>query len=92
MVIGYLTRPSQDLINVAKILESVFDEGFGTQTGIVKKLFNTVNNKIPKDCIPPEVIECLIRTRLYIRLRELNKKEQKKTVFYNNKKIKKFTE
>ena len=47
MVIGYLTRPSKDLINVAKILESVFDEGFGTQTGIVKKLFNTVNNKIP---------------------------------------------
>jgi len=88
MVIGYLTRPSQDLINVAKILESVFDEGFGTQTGIVKKLFNTVNNKIPKDCIPPEVIECLIRTRLYIRLRELNKKEQKKQYFTITKKLK----
>jgi len=78
MVIGYVTRPSHDLINVAKILESVFDEGFSRQTGLVKKLFAMVNNKIPKDCIPPEVIECLIRTCLYIRLRELNKKEQKK--------------
>lgn len=78
MVIGYLTRPSQDLINVAKILESVFDEGFSRRTGIVKKLFAMVNNKIPRNCIAPEVIECLIRTRLYIRLRELNKKKQKK--------------
>jgi hypothetical protein len=32
-----VTRPSHDLINVAKILESVFDEGFSRQTGLVIK-------------------------------------------------------
>jgi len=34
MIIGYLTRPSQDLIKVAKILESVFDECYDKHTGI----------------------------------------------------------
>lgn len=51
-----------------------------------------VQNEIPDNSIPDEVLACMIRSRTYIRIRELNRGNQQKTVKqnYKNSKIKKF--
>ncbi|KAF0703709.1 Uncharacterized protein FWK35_00029770, partial [Aphis craccivora] len=50
-----------------------------------------VQNEIPDNSVPDEVLACMIRTRTYIRIRELNRAKQQKTVKpnYKNSKIKK---
>ncbi|KAE9521672.1 hypothetical protein AGLY_017968, partial [Aphis glycines] len=69
---GYLTCPSKDLWNVSKVLETIFMQEFDNERGIVKKLTTIVNQHVNEKCImiSNEVIECLVRTRMYIRIRE----------------------
>jgi len=77
LFLGYLTRPSKDLQNVSKVLESIFIQEFDYEKGIVKKLTTLVNQQVKEKCIPNEVVECLVRTRMYIRIREINRRKTK---------------
>jgi len=62
------------------------------EPGVIKKLKIMVQNEIPENCIQDEVLACMIRTRTYIRIRELSRANQQKTVKqnYTNSKIKIF--
>lgn len=62
LILGYLTWPSPDIINVSKIFEGVFLKGFSKEKRIIKKLFTLVNNTIPKNYIFNEVIECQLNS------------------------------
>lgn len=79
LFLGFLTCPSKDLLNVSKVLETIFMQEFDNERGIVKKLTTIVNQHVNEKCIPNEVIECLVRTRMYIRIREMNKVEKQKS-------------
>ncbi|KAF0748071.1 Uncharacterized protein FWK35_00019023, partial [Aphis craccivora] len=76
---GYLTRPSNDFANVMKILESIFIQFHGSESlskeqSIIKSLMILVKSQIPQNSIPDEVLSCAIRTRTYIRIREMNRR------------------
>lgn len=66
---------------MSKVLETIFMREFDNERGIVKKLTTIVNQHVNEKCImiPNEVIECLVRTRMYIRIREMNRAEKQKS-------------
>jgi len=93
MFVRYLVRPSKSLLSVTKILKSIFHVNFDKEKCIVQRLANKMLTIIPKYCIPLEVLLCIVRTRLYIHLRELNRTEQEKSFskcLLNKNKLKKF--
>lgn len=90
MFLGYLVRPSKTLLSVSQILESIFHENFDKEKCIVQRLADKMLTIIPKSCIPMEVLLCLVRTRLYIHLRELNSSERKKNIIKYTQNLKKF--
>ena len=81
LFLGYLTCPLKDLWNVSKVLETIFMQEFDNERFIVKKLTTIVNQHVNEKCImiPNEVIECLVRTRMYIRIQEMNRAEKQKS-------------
>ncbi|KAF0728774.1 Uncharacterized protein FWK35_00031260, partial [Aphis craccivora] len=72
---GNLKIPSDDLLRAMKIVEIDFKELHGNylnkEPNIIKQLSNNIMRKINN--IPEEVIRCIIRTRTYIRINNLNK-------------------
>ena len=80
---GHLIYPKDPLLNVARIIDSKFIEFHGQtnlskESYIFEKVFEKVKREARQHGIPVEVIKCLIRTRTYIRLREMNKKKEDK--------------
>ncbi|XP_011881585.1 PREDICTED: uncharacterized protein LOC105569599 [Vollenhovia emeryi] len=92
---GKLINPCTELFETAKIMEKLFQDYHGSSICKEPWIFNTLASKIielqDKNClvIPKKVLLCLIRTRTYIRVRELNKKL--KSDAYKRKKIKKIS-
>lgn len=72
---GNLKMPSDDLLRAMKIIETDFKLLHGrylnNEPNIIKKLSNIVKHKINN--IPDDVIKCIVRTRTYIRINNLNK-------------------
>ncbi|KAF0746291.1 THAP-type domain-containing protein, partial [Aphis craccivora] len=88
-----LIRPSSDVIYVANVIEIIFNlyhgnNGLNKSPGIIKKVTNLVINEI-KSQIPVEVINCLVQTRTFIRLNNLNKSIANKIFDVKRKKVKK---
>lgn len=85
---GGLLYPSDQLLEVAYVMESEFNAFHGdslkTETFIFKTVAKNVQKKIDK--IPFEVLLCLVRTRTYIRLRNLNRAIFQKSLERNKKK------
>jgi len=75
---GSLKIPSDDLFKAVKMFEKYFKQihqgNLSNEPNIFKKLMNTVKPHIEHLGIPEEVIQCIIRTRTYIRLNNLNRK------------------
>lgn len=74
---GSLKMPSHSLERAIEQLEKYFIELHGNSLSkapnIIKILSNTLSTKIKNLDLPDEVIQCLVRTRTYIRLNNLNK-------------------
>lgn len=66
------------MLSIRKILESIFNAN--KEKCIVQRLADKLQVMIPKSPIPLEVLLCLVRTRLYIHLRELNRNEREKSL------------
>ena len=78
---GYLIYPSNSLLEVARIVNSEFDlfhqgPGLSRQPFIIKNLTEIVKKKVLEKNIdmPDEIIKCLVSTRTYIRLRNIQNK------------------
>lgn len=73
-----LMYPSDVVIYATNKMNKIFQEFHGSFLSKEKWIFRSVTKlvqeKIKKFDVPKEVIECLVRTRTYIRLREINKK------------------
>ena len=94
---GKCIYPSEQLLQCAKIVNMEFEKFHGASLRKDKFIFQILerltSSKLNVD-IPKEVILCLIRTRTYIRLNELNKalvsesrKRKKKMMKFTNKKL-----
>lgn len=92
---GNLTIPTAQLMECVKIIEIDFFKlhanHISNEQRIMKQLLDIVLPKVSFLNIPLEVIQCLIRTRSFIRLNNLNSTLlfSKKPV--KNKKLQKFT-
>ena len=79
---GHLLYPSESLIKTANIINKEFinfhgSESLRNNTFIFQRLPKLVKPKISKAYnISDDVIKCLIRTRSYIRLRQMQKKKK----------------
>lgn len=96
---GGLTYPSSQLIKVANIMEKLFIDLHGNhlskEEGIMKKLTHCLMEKIKLSTldIPVEVVQCLVQTRTFIRLNNLNQiLLNTKNIKKNKIQLKKFTE
>lgn len=82
-----MTIPSENLFKVVLQIEHKFKilrgENLSKSPYVFKTLYETTKQKIEKLIVPDEVLHCLIRTRTYIRLNNLNKqlitKQQKQS-------------
>jgi UDP-2,3-diacylglucosamine pyrophosphatase LpxH len=85
---GGLLYPSDQLLEVAYVMESEFNAFHGDSLRKEKFIFKTLAENVKKkfDKIPFEVLLCLARTRTYIRLRNLNKAIFQKSLERNKKK------
>lgn len=95
---GGLLYPSDQMLKVAYVMESEFNAFHGDSLKKEKLIFKTVAENVKKtiDIIPFEVLLCLVRTRTYIRLRNLNRvifqkslqqKKKKKMYKMSNKRL-----
>lgn len=75
---GSLLNPTQELWEVAKKMETEFYQMNGSSLSKEKKNFHHLAEKtlasLPNTSVPFEVILCMSRTRIYIRLRDINRK------------------
>jgi len=92
---GGLKIPSDNLVDAVCVMETHFKnlhgDGLSKISGVMSYLTNVLKPKIGYLNIPDEVLECLVRTRTFIRLNNLNA-----TILYGkkpckNNKLKKFT-
>ncbi|XP_071637320.1 uncharacterized protein [Temnothorax longispinosus] len=77
---GYLIHPSEELMNLSKVVDECFvafhGEGFSTEDYVIRKVVSLVKNSgYDSNWVPEEVLQCLVRTRTYIRVNEINKRE-----------------
>ena len=74
---GNLLHPTKEFLQVAEVMEATFVNFHGADIQKVPKIITTVVNEVKNNIntskFPDEVIRCLVRTRTYIRIRELNK-------------------
>jgi len=74
---GNLKTPSDNLFHAVQIMEKYFKnlhgDGLSNEKQIFKNLTNTLTPHIEHLNIPTEVVQCLVRTRTYIRLNNLNR-------------------
>jgi len=87
---GKLTIPSPLLLEVTKAMNTIFEKYHGSfisrEPWIFKNIAKlTVQNDKFAD-IPEEVLLCLVRTRTYIRIREINKRLAQKAYCKKQKK------
>jgi len=97
---GNCIYPSKELLETARVMNTEFVKFHGSSLCKDKFIFNTLATKIKNIIhpieIPKEVILCLVRTRTYIRVREINRtismqnrnnsnKKKKLSKFINNK-------
>ena len=77
---GYLMYPCDDLLEAAFMMNNNFNDFHGPvylseSKFIFRTLTKLVMRNLPKDsCVTEDVMLCLVRTRSYIRVREINKK------------------
>nr|CAH7744568.1 unnamed protein product [Callosobruchus chinensis] len=75
---GALLSPTEELWEVAKMMETIFYQMNGSSLCKEKKIFHNLAQKtlasLPDTSVPFEVILCMCRTRVYIRLRDINRK------------------
>ncbi|KYN06567.1 hypothetical protein ALC62_02484, partial [Cyphomyrmex costatus] len=72
---GNCILPSNDFMEAAKIMEAEFQLFHGNFFCMKDKIFDKLTAKVClkiKYKFPTEVIACLVRTRLYIKLRNIN--------------------
>lgn len=73
---GGLKIPSKQLMETVKILEIEFKklhkDSISKITNVMKYLTDILWSKVSSQNIPKEVIQCLVRTRTFIRLNNLN--------------------
>lgn len=72
---GQLKMPSQNLMRAMKQLEIYFTSLHGDNLSKAPTIFTSLTNKLLSHenyNIPKEVVECLVRTRTYIRQNNLN--------------------
>jgi hypothetical protein len=79
---GHLLQPSNELLQAAHVMETLFLAFHGPEirktSNIVQTLVAMIHDKIKNNFhVPQEVLTCLVRTRTYIRIRELNKSVMK---------------
>lgn len=91
--------PSDHFLEAAFLMNKIFEQFHGTSTlstsmWIFKTFTKLTMKEMPEECnIPEEVMPCLVRTRTYIRLREMNKKfvsDVKKQTFIQKSCVSKF--
>ena len=76
---GNLIIPSDDLMVTAKVVEFVFNEyhtnnGLSKEPHVMKNVTDNVLKKMKNNVrVPVEVVKCLVRTRTFIRLNNMNK-------------------
>lgn len=73
---GKLISPSNTLFELAKTMNYIFEKYHGSFIHKGSWIFTNVANQIIAQHnleVPKEVLLCLIRTRTYIRIREINK-------------------
>lgn len=76
---GNLTTPSTILLKCAMLLEKLFNDFHGKNINkepkVMTRVSNYLLNEIKKENlnIPLKVVQCLVRTRTFIRLNYLNK-------------------
>jgi hypothetical protein len=75
---GRLMQPSSDLLYATQVMETLFHSFHGSEIkkvpNVIKILVGMIEEQIKDSaCVPHEVLSCLVRTRKYIRIRELNK-------------------
>lgn len=93
---GHLISPSKELLSCAEIFEKIFRDFHGLNIRKEPQIFKSLheillcNDDIKKLGIPNEVLECMIRTRTYIRINYLNKVLLEKALNDKTKKLKKF--
>ena len=70
-------QPSVEFLDVAKIMETLslvyHAAEIQKDPGIIKHLVNMIKSNADCTGFEDEVLTCLVRTRTYIRVRELNK-------------------
>lgn len=90
---GNCIYPSESFLSVAKIMEEEFlkfhGSTFSTESGIFDKLTNCVMARVDCNVFPQKIIHCLVRTRTYIRLRNINLKIKEKNTLRRGKQVKK---
>lgn len=97
---GNLTTPSPILLKCSIILEHIFNNFHGKgcikkEPKVMTKVNNLLMNELKKENLnlPVKVVECLVRTRTFIRLNYLNKIILSATATQkneNSRKVKKF--
>lgn len=74
---GNLKTPSDNLFQAIQIMETHFKNLHGDRLSNEKQIFKTLTNALTPHIehlnIPTEVVQCLVRTRTYIRLNNLNR-------------------
>ncbi|KYQ50742.1 hypothetical protein ALC60_10167, partial [Trachymyrmex zeteki] len=93
---GKCMYPSENMLAVARAMNKQFEKYHGSNLRktpfIFNELVDIVCNEIRSIELPREVILCLVRTRTYIRVREINRQICQLNRKKNKKKqIKKFT-
>jgi len=94
---GKCIYPSEDMIAAARIMNIEFEKYHGSNVQknpfIFNELADIVSEKIQPIQLPRNVILCLVRTRTYIRVRQINRQIYESNRKKNkNKKLKKFTD
>lgn len=90
-----LMYPCKDFFEIAKSMERIFNQQHGVyfKTGkhILTNVYNQLKEEINYDehLFPKDVIMCMIRTRTFIRIKEINKKLKNDVKRKEVKKIKK---
>lgn len=85
---GSLLQPSSEFLKVAQAVEEVFlkiqgHDAFNKSSNIVENIMKEVNQICPQaDSVPEEAVRRLIKTRIYFRVREFNRKKVNKIISF----------
>jgi len=71
--------PSPELLRMSRFVDKCFNDFhghyFSKEDNVIQKVVKLVQTCEEYDsCIPQDVLQCLVRTRIYIRVRDINKR------------------